>query len=550
MRCLSVFSLFGPKLVGVLSAVAILSAGRASAQSVLGTVSNLLFPPARVMAAELGDPASLARLAEARSSLPVFSSHRFEQVSSEDRNTGELYVSPFFENGNRDMSNFVCRSLDANYGLITYPLPHYDLPLCPEPYVHGVVLARFAGAGTLSRLWLVTKAGSGGDFASTRFRIYRNGQSAPLVDVPLKEVVDGSNPVFAPPFGMPQTTHAAWYYPVVFTSGLIIAIDQVPQADAVWYQAQVTRDGGHPTSSTALTASRDSARAALTAPAPVAGDRNTVLTLAPSQQSVLFDLAGPATLDAFSLTATSLDALSNVQVRVYWDGASTPAIDLPARELFGAALAAPTVSSQWLTAQQTLEGLRLTLALPMPFSTRARILLDNRGSAPVSVVGAIALANTVPAGAFGELYAQRNETVGPTTNKFHPLVSATGRGRWVGLCVALEGHAWQAIAPLITPEALNFLEGDPTTLVDGVSLRGTGTEDIFDSIFYFQGAPLVTPFVQTWAVDRNLGKASACRWNTHGTELDFGSTLDAKLEIGAGVPALLDRYRTVAFLYR
>ena len=120
----------------------------------------------------------------------------------------------------------------------------------------------------------------------------------------------------------------------------------------------------------------------------------------------------------------------------------------------------------------------------------------------------------------------------------------------MGLCAALEGHAWSAIGPLITPEPLNFLEGDPTTVVDGTSLRGTGTEDVFDNIFYFQGAPVVTPFVQVWGIDKARGKASACRWNAHGTELDFSSTLDAKLEIGAGVPSLLDRYRTVAFLYR
>jgi hypothetical protein len=52
-----------------------------------------------------------------------------------------------------------------------------------------------------------------------------------------------------------------------------------------------------------------------------------------------------------------------------------------------------------------------------------------------------------------------------------------------------------------------------------------------------------------WGVDESRGKASACRWNVHGTELDFQQSLEATLEIGPGMPELLDRYRTVAFLY-
>ncbi|MEY4515563.1 MAG: hypothetical protein RLZZ450_7685, partial [Pseudomonadota bacterium] len=230
----------------------------------------------------------------------------------------------------------------------------------------------------------------------------------------------------------------------------------------------------------------------------------------------------------------------------YWDGAVTPAIDLPARELFGAALAAPTGRSSFLAAEQAAEGMQLTLSLPMPFAAHARVVAHNGADKPVVMTAKVALHSGVPSAAFGTLHVQRNETVGPTQSPSHPLAKADGRGRWVGLCVALEGHG---ASELTVASPLAFLEGDPTTVIDGVTLKGTGTEEIFDAIFYFGNGSVVTPFLQVWGVDDTRGKASACRWNVHGSELDFQHSLDATLEIGPGLPELLDRYRTVAFLY-
>ncbi|MDB4990111.1 MAG: hypothetical protein JWN04_5289 [Myxococcaceae bacterium] len=515
---------------------------------------DLRYPlhPSERLAPELADAVSLARLAEGRAEIAVFGDHRFELQSSEDRQTGEHSMLFLLQNGNRDMSNFVCRSVDAKIGA-TYPAPHYDLPACPEAWVEGVVLARFEGAGTLSRLWLASKTIAHALPDQTRVRIYRDRQRDPVVDMPLRELLDGENPVFAAPFGMPQQTQVGWYYPVVFSDGLIIAIDEVPRLDAVYYQAQVTRDGAHASSPTALVQQREHARRALMAPmVSVPEPRFERVMLAPGAERVVFEQRGPATIEAFSLTTPSLALLEPIRVRVFWDGADEPAIDLPARELFGSALAAPEVASSWLAAQQVHDGLRLTLALPMPFAAHAKVVLSNAGDTSVELRAGVALDARVPARAFGNLHALRNETLGPSKATHHPLAQASGRGRWVGLCVALEGHAWSR--PLYA-EPMNFLEGDPTTLVDGAgahasSLRGTGTEDIFDSVFYFQNAPLVTPFVQTWGVDKKHGKASACRWNVHGSELDFTSSLDARLEVGPGQPELLDRYRTVAFVYR
>jgi hypothetical protein len=113
----------------------------------------------------------------------------------------------------------------------------------------------------------------------------------------------------------------------------------------------------------------------------------------------------------------------------------------------------------------------------------------------------------------------------------------------------MQGHGLEPGNPHAGP--LNFLEGDEWGLVDGrPALPGTGTEDYFNSSFYFADGLFATPFAQGQAsILRERGIAVCCRWHVLGDAIDFQSSLDLSLEIGPGQPSLLDRYRTVAFLY-
>ena len=113
----------------------------------------------------------------------------------------------------------------------------------------------------------------------------------------------------------------------------------------------------------------------------------------------------------------------------------------------------------------------------------------------------------------------------------------------------------------ILVEGYNFLEGDDRATIDGkLAIAGTGTEDYFDSAFYFlssvtRGARS-SLFAAWWGVqeDRSTmpwrGRASACRWHIANDAIDFRTSIDATLEIGNGYRSLLDRYRSVAFYYR
>jgi hypothetical protein len=149
------------------------------------------------------------------------------------------------------------------------------------------------------------------------------------------------------------------------------------------------------------------------------------------------------------------------------------------------------------------------------------------------------------------LVATKRAPAAPASSPLHPVASVSGRrGRWAGTCMMLEGHGLGDGTVLDSP--YNFLEGDERAVLDGeAAILGTGTEDYFNGAFYFESGPAASPFAQWWGVsdDGAAGKASACRFHVLGDTIDFQDSADITLEIGPADPAMLDRYRSVAFFY-
>lgn len=187
----------------------------------------------------------------------------------------------------------------------------------------------------------------------------------------------------------------------------------------------------------------------------------------------------------------------------------------------------------------------------MPFAKGAEWTLTNQNVRPVELDLALAISPSVPPSRWGYLHAQAFETTVPVGTT-HPLASARGAGRLVGVCMMMAGHAIDV--PGLRGTAMSFLEGDERGTVDGSrSMAGTGTEDYFNGAFYFEDAPWSTPFAQVWGLVRGShhgqAQVSACRWHVLSDAVDFTSSLDLDMEIGPGDPSALDRYRSVAFLY-
>lgn len=518
-------------------------------------------PDEIIVPAETADDEALQRLS-AWNELPVFRSERYEQQSSHDRgqaNAAEETLLPLLAYDNRDMNNFICKSADAQTAtvLIGY---HYDRDTCQESYARGVVLARYEGSGRLARLWMTVSsiAQQGGMLGTELLRVYVDDNPRPLVQARLADVMSGqAGEIFAPPFGAASKAFVAWYYPVVFGSKLIVTLDRLT-AD-YYFQTDVLLDA-EPKRRSAPSerlAARDAAKQQLLAAAPA--DASAIgsesFTLAKDQERAVTTM-GPATVRELRLKVAKdkLAALASVRVRVRWDAAEQPAIDVPLLDLFAAHRAVVAKGNLALTAASEGDARVLALRLPMPFAKSAEWTLTQTGDASAEFQLEWLGVKDTPRDSFGHLHVQQREVPLPVMEVDQTLAEAVGRGRYVGMCADLEGKPDNSLG-IFGTAPLNFLEGDVRATVDGKrALDGTGTEDYPDNSFYFRDTPSATPFSQNWNLVDSAGGSppggsSFCRWQVLGSEVDFQREFKLTREIAIGDPSIVLLHRTVSFLY-
>ena len=506
---------------------------------------------------EPADEAALLGLAS-WTDLPTFHAGTRLHITSTDR--GGMLFPPQAPD-NRDYNNFVCPGQVATAIDPTYS---FDMPTCPESYVKGFVGARVEGSGRLARLWATGADATSAPLEDAIVRIYVDDEPEPCIELTLADakMPPATLDIFAVPFGENTDNNLAWYYPVVFSKKLIFSIDNIPH-DFTWYQADFVVDEQptqHQRAPGRLPA-RDEAKALLGsvgAPVPQATPLvpDTAVTLPTDVPITVANLTGPSVVHSFRVRVpdAAVATLNQIDVAVTWDGAPSPAIAMTLGDLFATSLGmADTPTSSLSLAISKANGeTTLDLRLPMPFAAKAVVVLDNHAVA-TTVNVAIDGLPSLPPEPWGYLAAVRSETVGPTTSAYHPMVTASGQGRLVGTCLMAQGHS-SPLLPDFIQGPLNFLEGDEQMQIDGQTSRGTGTEDYFDSGFYFNPPAAGFPFAQ-WGgkvedVANNIGKMSACRWHVLGAAIDFHQSLDVSMEVGPPDPASLDRYVTTTFLYQ
>lgn len=509
---------------------------------------------------EPGDAFALERMSS-WGALPDFGLPRkYLQQSSADRGLGGDLALPLSRRGNRDYNNFICVGRDANLGDSALADFHFDETVCDEPYVRGAVLARFEGTGYLARTFLSARSLAYAAPDDEVLRVYVDDDPRPVVDVPLAEALDGrAGEIFAPPFGAASPFHLSWYYPVGFRRKLIVALDGLGRDDLYYHQSDAVLDPLtfiEPLAPRRLP-QRDQAARQLSERYQPAGlhaaliDPLPVMLEGGASHSV--QVAGPATIHEFRVRfdAAELQRMAAVQVRIRWDDALVPAIELPLLDLLGGSVP-PEQTSLSITSYVEGSDRVLALKLPMPFDHSAEITFSNSGRLPAAFELRVSGDRGLRSVLSGKLHVQPNETVWPVQQLVHHAASAQGRGKLAGVCGQLEGHAQAGTGAQY--DHLNFLEGDVHATIDGVqALDGTGTEAYADSSFYYANAPHATPFAQVWGVVDGVqppARASFCRWHVLGLELEFQQSLELTFELGGQMnPGVVDRYRTLAYLY-
>jgi hypothetical protein len=279
----------------------------------------------------------------------------------------------------------------------------------------------------------------------------------------------------------------------------------------------------------------------------------TEFDVPPSQSSPFIDLTGPATVDVLRLRVDTAEVadLRALSMNLTWDDETTPAIDLPLADLFGAHQSVTSFDTVPMTVRVEGGQTELTLSLPMPFRARARVGFMNHAGRSFHVVTELTGRSAIPAGDWGYFHATRSERTGEFhADERYVVADLHGRGKYVGTLMYLEGRADDDTA---TPSPYNFLEGDDRTTVDGTLSKGTGTEDVFDGGWYFIDGRYDRPFsaliVKTSNDETKTGAVSMLRWNVLANAIPFRETFSLDFEYGANRPQTAISYRSVAFYY-
>ncbi|MCA9772031.1 MAG: DUF2961 domain-containing protein [Myxococcales bacterium] len=491
--------------------------------------------------------------------IPTHRGHEIRRFSSYDRGA---IANTFLGPGNKDFNNFLAVCGPQTRLL----LQDHDGVAC-EDGAQGYLLAKVAGrSGYVSRMWFGALGLAGMRFAGERLVIFTDDLEAPSVDIALADLDAGTVEPFTEPFAGDRSRGTVSYVPIGFKHDLRVYLRRpLSFVEGFYYHVDVhlldepvrTFCPALPADSAALRAEIAPKLAALGANPnqgfALARD-DAPVALAAGAETMLFDHAGAGTLETLeiALPEGSIASWNALRLRLTWDEDAAPGIDLPLDQLFGLELGA--VPYQGLFLGHRVEGAerRLYVYLPMPFRSHARVAIANQGAAEVPARVTVGLDAALPPEPFGELRAVRHETVNPSEETpLHLVADLRGRGVFVGALFTLVGHGSSKV---IWSTPLNILEGDPRITIDGDgahALRGTGSEEIADGAFYFNGGPFASSFALATVVDDagGTGRAAFQRWNLLGDALDYDVSFRYDAELGIADPRSFERYATVSFYY-
>ncbi|MEV6551165.1 glycoside hydrolase family 172 protein [Streptomyces sp. NPDC051597] len=384
----------------------------------------------------------------------------------------------------------------------------------------GCVIAEHRGAGEIGSIWFTRDEG---DVTRTgTLTIELDGKK--VLDAPLQDVVNGRlGAPFAPPLVANAEASSGGVLievPMAFRESMRITTQHNPLFYHVSYRSFADADGivtfdAHDPAQDVVALIK---AAGTRDPKPaLPGTRTTTqaLSLAPGGTQTLATSLTPGLLTALEIRLPQVSGaatrraagrgrvpgggepaapvvgrtlLTALRLLISFDGQRT--VDAPLGEFFGAGQAMAPVRALMFATDPRTQTFRAWW--PMPFTTRAHVQLYNgsdipvtAGSASVSTAPSPAHAQAVRTRAEGRFHALSH--AGPTVpGASWSFLRTQGRGKFVGVSHSMRGDTDRT-----------YLEGDERVYVDGArtpQLHGTGTEDFYQSGWYFNRGPYTQPF--------------------------------------------------------
>jgi hypothetical protein len=253
------------------------------------------------------------------------------------------------------------------------------------------------------------------------------------------------------------------------------------------------------------------------------------------------DFAYPLDDEQLARLHTAQQLLQGLRLRITFDGKRT--VDSPVGEFFGSGFAVAPVRALYSGIDPATHS--YTAWWPMPYRHDAKVELLN--GSPLTVNAGDAQVTSAHHAMVGEGYFGAQSRAGATENgKDWTYLKATGQGKFVGVSASMRG-----------PGSRAFLEGDERVYTDGSrspQIHGTGTEDFYQSGWYFNRDTYTEPFNGDPA---HLTGATGCAADSDctgayrlmiGDAVPFGSAITFGIEHGPGDDVAAN-YSTTAFWY-
>jgi hypothetical protein len=427
------------------------------------------------------------------------------------------------------------------------------------------LLADLKGPGAIVRIWSTDVLKVGDHLSSVptgTLKIYIDDNPVPVINLPFGDLFKGK----VPPFMAPLTTiNGAAYYtylPIPYAKHCRITVDK---PDQLFYQIDsIHFPDGTKVRPFALPLTPDDnealqkAQAAWTIPTTtvsalpptpaLASTAGTKLTIAPGATTELPPITGPATIRSLTISAPEVSdtGLRKLVLRIWFDGHKTPDIEAPVADFFGNAFGHKVFET--IIFSQNASG-DMIFRLPMPCSKSARVSIENGNTESAMVSVALEVqSGPIPA---GSLYLRAD---------FNQELTARGKAH---IWAQVEGHHGHFVGVVQTMQGghgLGYCEGDDQVRVDDEKFipstqfptvvapsNGTGTEDCFNSAWYFGEGMKAQP-VSGCLIRQNFGRIDTFRFFLNDAPV-FQQTLDAQIEIGGvnDVPNIY--YSSVGYWY-
>ena len=412
-------------------------------------------------------------------------------------------------------------------------------------------MADMAGPGAVVRIWSANPNG--------QLKIYIDDNPTPVIDMPFAKMFDSSTPPFKAPLSGLSSGGSYSYLPIPYAKHCRITVDN---AQGLYYQVNsLTFPANTPTPSFSLPISagdQAAVDAANVVWAGVAAPKATTLPAKTDSKNAnanqtlnLADYKGPGVIRQIDMAlpkASDAD-LRRLVLRGYFDGHSVPDIQAPVADFFGNAYGRKPFHT--LLLGQGADG-SLEADFPMPFAHSARFTLENGSGVVQPVTWTVDFAkapfDAANTGYFHALFFQEMTKA----KRPHIWTRVIGqRGRFVGIVQTMAGTG-----------GLGFLEGDDQFRVDSQTWlpskdtntvvgpwNGTGTEDCFNSGWYFSGGPNSLPVNALLVKNDGHGQINCLRWFL-GDAPTFQNSLDGQIEHGGdNGDASNIYYSSVAYWY-